>query len=1015
MKKQISLMALFVMMVTAFFSASVYAESFTDISDSDYKDAIITLSKLNVINGYEEDNGTNTFRPDNTVTRAEFTKMLVCMMGFDDTSYYGSAGFTDTDMWAKNYIDTAYALGIVNGMSDEEFAPDEPVTYEQAQKMMVCALGYIVSAEEKGGWPNGYIQVAGSLRLKESISGVSNSDPAPRGAVAQLMYNSLEVEMMQYQNGQWSMTEKTLLNDYLNVIKLKGTLVGVEDYVTNECTVRLANRQMDIMNNNGEEFIINFSEYTDSVTDINKYLGNLITIYYRFDKLDDTKTLIAIDDETTKNTETKISYKDIISYDGSTLVYTDDNGKSKSLKASVKSASVRYNGKPISSDTVTIGSEDYSLSEAVIQWLSPESGNFIYGEVKLTDSASDGDINLIQIYDYETIVAYQAPKTSDYKITDKLISGRSIILDPNSPEYSYTIQKNGAQIEVTSIAAGDIVLYAKSLDGTLYTVYAISNPVKGTISTTEDGYIYIGNDKYKIGDLCEDYINKNQSGKSIKVGVSGTFYVDMYDTVVYAAIDSSTESLPYAYIANAFIEPSEDTGYLTLYTSGSTSKTYAMKNKVRLNGSTVDYNVAVDRLMQSAQYNNADADDDIVKSIYGSDKPNITDYSQIARITVSSNVITAIVTLDSSVSGVQNENTDSIIKYTDLGQYTFTASSGSSSTTKKGSFKTISGTTSTTVFSTDDSTTIIYVPKDRTDKTAYASKGFVNNTKYYVEAYDLSSSKVAGLVLVYSNKDNSITEVSRTTNFGIVSALPASSYDTETDEASQTISVYYGPNNDAQTTVKSWQTLTETEFSDVVVGDVIQFAYDTSNRIKDRINNIKFSDIADVLDGKVMNNDRLYDWSETQEPTQENNYQSYKFDYRYKTLDAGGQPTWSSSQNQYADEIYTSSSVTSIYSRACMYNVSQVFENDKKIYVTKNGFDSDGTLDDSDYEEIEITSSTKILRMEANRKEISKYAEDTTTEMAITDLKAAQYYGEDCSKILVCSLKGVAKLIVVYN
>ncbi|MCC8160886.1 MAG: hypothetical protein LIO53_06210 [Oscillospiraceae bacterium] len=53
--------------------------------------------------------------------------------------------------------------------------------------------------------------------------------------------------------------------------------------------------------------------------------------------------------------------------------------------------------------------------------------------------------------------------------------------------------------------------------------------------------------------------------------------------------------------------------------------------------------------------------------------------------------------------------------------------------------------------------------------------------------------------------------------------------------------------------------------------------------------------------------------------------------------------------------------------------------------------------------------------MSDKRDEISRYAADTTTDMSISDLRDAKNYGADCSKILVCSMKGVAKLIVVYN
>lgn len=999
MKKRISLAALLVILITVVFSAAVSADSFSDIGNSKYRDSIITLSKLNVINGYED----GTFKPEGTITRAEFTKMLVCVMGYTDRQYFSNPSFKDIDMWAKNYISTAYGLGIVNGMSSDTFAPDSPVTYEQAQKMMVCALGYEENAADAGGWPDGYISIAGSLKLKDHISGTANSDPAPRGAIAQLMYNALNVEMKEFINNQWAATNKTLLNDYLDVIKLKGTLVGVEDYVTSECTSKLGNYQMDVMDQSGREIVINFKDYTQNVTDINKYIGNIITVYYRQESYSDERYLVSIDNETVKNSEVQIKSDDIMSYDGSTLTYSDENGRKKTAKIDMSTASVRYNGKP-ADGSVTINDTQYTLNNAVKSWLSPDGENFIYGEVKLTDSGSDGDINLIQIYDYETIVAYQAPRTSDYRITDKLISGNYLILDPTSPEYSFTIQKNGTQIEVTSIAAGDIVSYAKSLDGELYTVYVTSKPVKGTVGTIEDDYIYIGSDSYKKSAMCDDYINKNQSGKSIKVGVSGTFYLDMYNTIIYGTLDDNVENLSYAYICSAAIEQGEDAGYILLYRNGTSATNYKMKERVKLNGVNMDYDEALEKLAESAKSANNDASDPWKELIYGGDEPTVSPYSQVVRVNISNNLISSIVTVDGSTTGVQNENSENIVKYTDLGQCVFTSTS--SSVTKKGSFKASSG-SSSTLFSTDDSTTVIYLPKNRNNKTSYASKGFSNNERYYVEAYDLKSSKVAGLVLVYSNKDNTLTEVKKDTNFGIVSKTPDLSYDDTLGESSQKISLFYGPNNSSATTVKSWQTYSATEFSDIVAGDVIQFAYDTSNRAKNRINNIKFSDITDVLDGNVKNNGRLYDWTEEQTPSKSNNYQSFKFDYRFKYFDA--------EEGEYVDEVYTNGSVSSVYSRACMYNVSQVFEDDKKLHVTRNGFDEDGTLDDSDYEEIPITSSTKILRMEDTRKSLSRYAPDTTTDLSISDFRSAQYYGSDCSKILVCSSRGTARLIVIYN
>lgn len=56
-----------------------------------------------------------------------------------------------------------------------------------------------------------------------------------------------------------------------------------------------------------------------------------------------------------------------------------------------------------------------------------------------------------------------------------------------------------------------------------------------------------------------------------------------------------------------------------------------------------------------------------------------------------------------------------------------------------------------------------------------ASSAFTTGDTYYVEAYDISSSKVAGLLVLYGN-DGTLTSVKKDTNFSIVSTLPESVY-----------------------------------------------------------------------------------------------------------------------------------------------------------------------------------------------------------------------------------------------
>lgn len=94
---------------------------------------ITALVKAGAISGYPD----GSFKPDSTITRAEFAVVLV--KAFKLEAKNGKV-FSDTNNhWAKDYIATANAFGIVNGYSDMAFGPDDPITREQMAAMIVKA------------------------------------------------------------------------------------------------------------------------------------------------------------------------------------------------------------------------------------------------------------------------------------------------------------------------------------------------------------------------------------------------------------------------------------------------------------------------------------------------------------------------------------------------------------------------------------------------------------------------------------------------------------------------------------------------------------------------------------------------------------------------------------------------------------------------------------------------------------------------------------------------------------
>ena len=182
-------------------SMVAFATGYPDVPETaTYAQAVKELSALNVISGYED----GTFLPDKNVTRAEITKMIVTSLGSATLSAANAAAGKDTKFadvpgshWASGFVSTATANansnnGFINGYDETTFGPDDNVTYAQAIKMLVSALGYQTYAENNGGWPNGYLNYGYTLEIADGVTGVSNDTQVTRAQVAQMIDNAIK-------------------------------------------------------------------------------------------------------------------------------------------------------------------------------------------------------------------------------------------------------------------------------------------------------------------------------------------------------------------------------------------------------------------------------------------------------------------------------------------------------------------------------------------------------------------------------------------------------------------------------------------------------------------------------------------------------------------------------------------------------------------------------------------------------------------------------------------------------
>lgn len=114
--------------------------SFTDVPETFWGYKAITFTAAREL---FEGVGNDLFKPDGTMTRSMLVTVLGRLAGIDPADYAGKSDFTDVDAdsWYGPYVAWAAENGVVEGIGNGKFAPDDPITREQLCTMLVRYLG----------------------------------------------------------------------------------------------------------------------------------------------------------------------------------------------------------------------------------------------------------------------------------------------------------------------------------------------------------------------------------------------------------------------------------------------------------------------------------------------------------------------------------------------------------------------------------------------------------------------------------------------------------------------------------------------------------------------------------------------------------------------------------------------------------------------------------------------------------------------------------------------------------
>ncbi len=184
---------------------------FSVSAEDEMEDILGLLNELKIMQG----DGDGNFRLDDTVTRAEFTKVAVAASSFRNSvpSGISVSPFPDVSYkhWAAPFVKVALSNKIVSGYTDGTFKPDKTVTYEEGITILLQLLGYTV--EDFGAsWPSGQIGLAENIELTENVNGFKGQE-LTRRQVAFLAYNLLNMRPKGGNNNYISVFEWSSVSD----------------------------------------------------------------------------------------------------------------------------------------------------------------------------------------------------------------------------------------------------------------------------------------------------------------------------------------------------------------------------------------------------------------------------------------------------------------------------------------------------------------------------------------------------------------------------------------------------------------------------------------------------------------------------------------------------------------------------------------------------------------------------------------------------------------------------------
>ncbi len=580
--------------------------------------------------------------------------------------------------------------GYMRGYPDGTFRANEPITSQEAARVLLSVLGYDPYIAVKG-----YAAALNETKIFEGVP--ADAEKLNQAQVLRMIYNALMSPAIRQEDYSGTLKEGiTMVNyvldeDYLGLEHLKGykygygVLDGVSGTSLSDADESLVSGNVTI---DGVEYKVNDTLLWEEPGDM---LGYNVDFYYK--EATNGISTIRYMHPNDKNDELVLIHNDIESYSNGTYKYYDKNNKEKSVNLT-NGAKILIN---------SIATPSYSEEEMV-----PD-----FGTVTFIDNDGKRGYEVVKVDSYE-FVYVSTINEGEETIYDSE-NGRKLIIKGADEVKIYS---DGSEITLDRVKKGTMLAVRQSSPNASYRkIYAeaLTQTAKNAlVASVNENVVSAGGLTYTKWDKLD-----------IEKGETYTFF--SYGDEIVMAITGQSGAV-YGYLINAAVDGTfTKTISFRLVDMAGNEQIYEGAKAIYIDGVRKDYEDIPGALMAASANSKTDAAYPMAQPV----KYELNAKGQMLRID------TLVVEAETYANPDDESFTSPL---TDDAQLTYYYANRSLYNANDLTYN---------AAVVDNSTEVLFIPVDRGDAESYWKKGMINLQKYNVDICDRNDVGTASAVFVY--------------------------------------------------------------------------------------------------------------------------------------------------------------------------------------------------------------------------------------------------------------------------